>query len=51
MWGLTLDTVQSLDVVLANGTIATVSGRDDLLWVRGMWPIKRLHCLIEFIRR
>ena len=51
MWGLTLDTVQSLDIVLANGTIATVSGSDDLFWVRGMWPIKRPHCLIEFIRR
>ena len=25
LWGLTLDTIQSLDVVLANGTIAKVS--------------------------
>lgn len=50
MWGLTLDTIQSLDIVLANGTIATVSGSDDLFWVRGMLPIKGLHFLNEIIR-
>lgn len=43
MWGLTLDTIQSLDIVLANGTITTVSGSDDLFWVREMPLITRLH--------
>ncbi|KAK2464781.1 hypothetical protein APHAL10511_003199 [Amanita phalloides] len=39
MWGLTLDTIQSMEVVLANGTIATVSGNDDLFWaMRGAGP-------------
>ena len=35
-WGLTLDTIQSLEVVLANGTIANVSkdSYPDLFWVR-----------------
>ncbi|PFH46160.1 Glucooligosaccharide oxidase [Amanita thiersii Skay4041] len=34
MWGLTLDTVTSMDVVLANGTIATLSETQspDLFW-------------------
>ena len=34
-WGLTLDTIQSLQVVLANGTIANVSQTNypDLFWV------------------
>ncbi|KAF8634258.1 hypothetical protein AX17_004215 [Amanita inopinata Kibby_2008] len=34
MWGLTLDTILSLDVVLADGTITTVSrnGHADLFW-------------------
>ena len=34
-WGLTLDTIQSLEVVLANGTIAKVSKNSypDLFWV------------------
>ena len=35
MWGLTLDNIRSLDVVLANGTIATLSSKayPDLFWV------------------
>ena len=35
MWGLTLDTIRSLEVVLANGTIANVSQNNhpDLFWV------------------
>ena len=35
MWGLTLDTIHSLDTVLANGTIATLSdlSHPDLFWV------------------
>lgn len=35
MWGLTLDTIQSLEVVLANGTVTTVSDKkhSDLFWV------------------
>lgn len=35
MWGLTLDNIQSLDVVLANGTITTLSNKayPDLFWV------------------
>lgn len=35
MWGLTLDTIQSLDVVLADGTITSVSSASnpDLYWV------------------
>ncbi|KAK0463357.1 hypothetical protein IW261DRAFT_1625694 [Armillaria novae-zelandiae] len=35
MWGLTLDTVQSMNVVLANATIVTASGtpNTDLFWV------------------
>ena len=35
MWGLTLDTIQSLEVVLANGTIANVSSTNypDLFFV------------------
>lgn len=35
MWGLTLDTIQSLDTVLANGTIVTLSNlaHPDLFWV------------------
>ncbi|PFH45068.1 Glucooligosaccharide oxidase [Amanita thiersii Skay4041] len=34
MWGLTLDTIQSIDLVLANGTIATASQtqNSDLFW-------------------
>jgi len=34
-WGLTLDTIVALDVVLANGTIVTASGTNypDLFWV------------------
>jgi hypothetical protein len=34
-WGLTLDTIQSLEVVLANGTIVTVSltNHPDLFFV------------------
>ncbi|KAF8149346.1 glucooligosaccharide oxidase [Crassisporium funariophilum] len=33
-WGLTLDTIQSLDIVLANGTIASASSTNqpDLFW-------------------
>ncbi|KAK2464790.1 hypothetical protein APHAL10511_003208 [Amanita phalloides] len=41
MWGLTLDTIQSLDVVLVNGTIATLSSQNhpDLFWaMRGAGP-------------
>jgi len=41
LWGLTLDTIQSLDVVLANGTIATISNEkySDLFWaMRGAGP-------------
>ncbi|KAF8625309.1 hypothetical protein AX15_005440 [Amanita polypyramis BW_CC] len=40
-WGLTLDTIQSIDIVLANGTTATVSAQqyDDLFWaMRGAAP-------------
>lgn len=35
MWGLTLDTIVSIDVVLANGTIAKASNtiNPDLFWV------------------
>ena len=34
MWGLTIDTIQSLEVVLANGTITTLSNEThpDLFW-------------------
>ncbi|KAF9460058.1 glucooligosaccharide oxidase [Collybia nuda] len=38
MWGLTLDTIKSIDMVLANGTILTVSNErnSDLFWgIRG----------------
>jgi len=41
MWGLTLDTIQSLEVVLANGTVTTVSAQKngDLFWaMRGSAP-------------
>ncbi|KAF8701080.1 hypothetical protein AX14_000568 [Amanita brunnescens Koide BX004] len=41
MWGLTLDTIQSLEVVLANGTITTLSNKahPDLFWaMRGAGP-------------
>ncbi|KAF8317049.1 glucooligosaccharide oxidase [Amanita rubescens] len=41
MWGLTLDTIHSLDTVLANGTIATLSdlSHPDLFWaMRGAGP-------------
>ncbi|KAF8508807.1 glucooligosaccharide oxidase [Hysterangium stoloniferum] len=41
MWGLTLDTIQSLDVVLADGTITSVSStiNPDLYWaMRGAAP-------------
>jgi len=41
LWGLTLDTVVSLDVVLANGTAATASAKNnpDLYWaLRGAGP-------------
>ncbi|KAF8996574.1 glucooligosaccharide oxidase [Hymenopellis radicata] len=41
MWGLTLDTIQELEVVLANGTVATASNdvNADLFWaMRGAAP-------------
>ncbi|KAF8698239.1 hypothetical protein AX14_001170, partial [Amanita brunnescens Koide BX004] len=41
MWGLTIDTIQSLEVVLANGTITTLSNEThpDLFWaMRGAGP-------------
>ena len=36
MWGLTLDTIQSIIVVTANGSIITASStqHSDLFWVR-----------------
>lgn len=38
MWGLTLDTVKAATVVLANGSITTVSQevQPDLFWVRSI---------------
>lgn len=35
MWGLTLDTVQSVNLVLADGTITTASATEntELFWV------------------
>ncbi|KAJ7215981.1 glucooligosaccharide oxidase [Mycena pura] len=41
MWGLTLDTIKSATVVLANGTVATASAKvnTDLFWaIRGASP-------------
>ncbi|KAG6852936.1 hypothetical protein C0991_008050 [Blastosporella zonata] len=42
MWGLTVDTVQAYNLVLANGTIARVTNQNDpaLFWVRPFrWSI------------
>ena len=49
MWGLNLDPIQSLEVVLANGTITTVSGNDDLFWVCRM-PLVGRFISYWFIR-
>ena len=41
MWGLTLDTIQSLEVVLANGTITTLSNKahPDLFWASMIFSV------------
>ena len=55
MWGLTLDTIQSLEVVLSNGTVTTASAQKngDLFWVRGILPneTKVLTSLSGYERR
>jgi hypothetical protein len=37
MWGLTLDTIQSIDLVQADGSIITASNQEnsDIFWVGG----------------
>ena len=52
MWGLTLDTIQSLEVVLANGTVTTVSSKknNDLFWVRKTLRNEYIRFLIGFFR-
>ena len=51
-WGLTLDTIQALDVVLANGTIVTASNSNypDLFWVCIPLPASFLRILMIFFR-
>ncbi|KAJ7584138.1 glucooligosaccharide oxidase [Mycena floridula] len=51
MWGLTLDTIQSVTMVLADGSIANVSetSRPDLFWaIRGSSPSFGIVTTIEF---
>ncbi|KAJ7584139.1 glucooligosaccharide oxidase [Mycena floridula] len=51
MWGLTLDTIQSVTMVLADGTVANVSetSHPDLFWaIRGSSPSFGIVTTIEF---
>lgn len=52
MWGLTLDTIESLEVVLANGTVTTVSAKkhSDLFWVCEALPNEWTRFLTFFFR-
>lgn len=51
LWGLTLDTIISMNLVLANGTVTTASKsvNPDLFWVRHAHPSSDFHPAIMFI--
>ena len=50
-WGLTLDTIQGIEVVLANGTIANVSQTNypDLFWVSMFLPETQRKLMRDWI--
>lgn len=50
MWGLTLDNIASIDVVLANGTLVTTSHQNhpDLFWVTSTIPLYQ-NLFLSFI--